>query len=349
MITGDDPRQELPTLLVPVDAPAAPRAEQPRGSAAGSPGRPEPRGGGATLVTLPAPLRLYRVRTAEPFDLLATSPRGGVLRPGRGVDLPTRMRLALRCREGQLEDVRFVVELRERRPGLAPREAAFRWLAVTATGRRGSLAEALERVLRLQVRWREDRDELPPGRGLLYDARKGKIRSVALPGSSDAPPASAQETGELAAHAGPAQLRAGDPAGPRGEPAGGADPLSWLMFRRDPVEGECRFGRERRKMVSHWVGFNRCRFDLEGLEGPTKGTSIEVGVPTMPLVRGLVWMDGTVRLSSVDPTANRTLVEVEWEEAPSSLPTGYRAVVAYCRMQTLQHLRDKGVEPLIPG
>jgi len=265
------------------------------------------------------------------------------------------MRLALRCAQGTLDTVRFVVELTERRPGLAPRELAFRWFAVTATGRRSALAQALERVLRLEVRWREDRDELPPGRGLLYDPRKGKVRSVELPGhgapgrgDQTARPAEARgaaETGELAPGSAPAQLRASSrPPGPRGD----SDPLSWLMFRREPARGECRFGRERRQMVNHWVGFSRCRFDLEGLEGPTKGTPIEVGVPTMPLVRGLVWMDGVVRLSSVDPTSNRTLVEVEWEETPATLPTSYRAIVAYCRMATLRELRDKGVEPLIP-
>jgi hypothetical protein len=234
--------------------------------------------------------------------------------------------------------VRYVVEVRDPDKGDPPDAVRVSWTLISAYRRRHYLADALRRILRLRVVTASARDELRPGRLVVYDPRTRRIRSIKLR-DGDTEDAVPEFGGELDG----IQLLQRDlmkpPENAAGEPG---NPMQWLMFQRATAPGEYELRGASKPMNCSWVGFSRCRFEIEGLEGPANGSPIRVGVPTEPLLRGLVWMDGSVRLASYDPSEDRTVVEVEWRDGPHQLPSSYRGLVAYCRMATLRKLSGIG-------
>ncbi len=292
---------------------------------------------------LKEPLALRGLKSDAAYLLTASSRSEGVLRLMRDdprVSHAPGSRIVLMPAGDQARPVRLVVECAAP-PGGQPKKHQLyvRWALISAAGRRSYLAELLTELLGLTVSLNSERDTLPNDRILMFDAASRRIRALRLKGrgGSSRP---AEETGEalpaLSRHA----LAKTGPV--ESGPSGGTDrPLDWLMFERPTAAGRYELEGDRHDMKCSWVGFSRCRFEIDG-QGPSMGTPLRVGVPTEPLLRGLVWLDGRVCLNTAN-AGHGSVVEVEWSDPPGMMPSGYRSLVAFCRMSTLKRLG--GTEP----
>lgn len=301
---------------------------------------------------LSSPLPLRRLRSPDHFNLTASSRSEGVLKAVGGTvstDLEPGTRLVLVPAGKNPRPVRFVVECIAR-PDVGRNKLHVRWVLISAAGKRSYLVDALTELLGLAVSLNSERDDLAKDRVLLFDAETRRIRAILLKGGGN--PFAAGQGGASApikaasgAQAAAPPPEVNDARRNMMKKTAGTDtthaPLGWLMFERPTAGGRYAVDGENFDMTCSWVGFSRCRFEVDGLEGARVGTALSVGVPTEPLLRGLVWLDGKVCLNTADPSQNRTVIEVEWNDAPGMMPSGYRSLVAYCRMSTLKRLGDR--------
>jgi len=291
------------------------------------------------------PLKLQRLRSDALYALTASSRSEGVLRILRE-DVAEQFkpgdRIVLTPVGEKPRPIRFVVECVTPPSGEPKkRQLHVRWVLISAAGKRSYLGDVLTEYLGLNVTLTSERDALPRDRVLMYDAESRRIRALQLKGgrpSFEAVPPAPPEEPEASSDSQRNVLKKTDAqAAPS---SGGGQPLEWLMFERPLAGGRYDIDGEMFEMTCSWVGFSRCRFEIDHCDGPAMGQALRVGVPTEPLLRGLVWLDGRVALNTTDTAQNKSVIEVEWNDPPGMMPSGYRSLVAFCRMSTLKRLGD---------
>lgn len=107
------------------------------------------------------------------------------------------------------------------------------------------------------------------------------------------------------------------------------------LYHREDAAGKFRRkGEEKAHAVTFgWIGRAACVFFVGPGEGPELGGLVEVGIPGEPVVDGLIWVQGTVALLTVDRTGGQSMVEVDL--AGNRQPAQYDGLVGYWkRVQT---------------
>ena len=298
-----------------------------------------PSGDHLALVRVDPPLRLARLKSEDVFDLVASDERRALLRMVSGTRPAPGTRLVLVPHGEGRRPLRYVVQALGPENGAGDDPVHVRWMLITAVRKRSYLVDVLRDVLGLKVQADVSRDHLERDKMLVYDAERKRIRAVILRGPTErsdvVPEFSEPEGGDAAASS-----TSNVSAGAAGD---GADPMQWLLFKRETAEGEYETSGDRLPMSCSWVGFQRCRFETDsGGEAFSQGMPIRVGVPTAPLLSGLVWLDGRIKLATVDAGDGSAVVEVEWANEPHMMPSSYRSLVAFCRMETLKRLQTEG-------